>query len=659
MLASCGDSAIFLSPSKEPAKVRVETITAGVMVAPGSEIPFQIARDPVFVGNPESADRLLVELLDAEGILLGEQSYESVDQAGELPPLVLPDLGEGLFVLRTSYLDGEELVEQEQIPFFITSSRFALLGLSSYPASFYPGSGGLLSLNVSMPVGSDPYLEWYLADSLIQAGRVSETGLELEVAAPARSGAYPVTVRLYPFPPVVSQEALPDLDVPAPLSYETQLVVSTEPVLLQSDLLPRRSYLVLHHFLGDLRDSGVRGELFGPVTGADGLPVAPASARAVGDPRLAFEADIFGYRLDGDDGFEMDGLILPVRNGALGPFSLTFRLRPDALPDRAWLLRVQMEDRQMLGLSVDGAGRILLQLGADTRISSPENMLAPGITSVLTVSLWAFAQETLVQLYVDGGVVYSEVIAWSVASASLAAPLAESPEGWMALPGRGVLGGEDGFVGIIDEFGVYFRSESDEPSPDTEIFASAMQQMHGDKLVYAEGFEAATVPEEVTVDGTAEIRTGMLVLGSGSAVSFPAFGFSSEELYVTVILDALAGSTTRFYAEFGPGAGGDALRPAQLVGELIAETADIRSAVLQFSFTHSGPRLSISWPDGKRRELSLPSAAEFAGLRLEVSGAERSPAPVAIESVVAWRERPEIPASLLEPPQPETADDGA
>jgi len=84
-LVSCGDNAIFLSAVDEPAEVRVETIDAGVILAPGSEVPLRVARDPVFIGDPESADRLIVELLDTDGILLGEQIYESVDQADELP----------------------------------------------------------------------------------------------------------------------------------------------------------------------------------------------------------------------------------------------------------------------------------------------------------------------------------------------------------------------------------------------------------------------------------------------------------------------------------------------------------------------------------------------------------------------------------------------
>ena len=626
-LVSCGDSAIFLAPADEPAAVRIETIDAGSILLPGSEVPFRVARDPVFTGDSESADRLIVELLDADGVLLGEQTYESVDQAGELPPLLLPDLGEGLFILRTSYLDGDEVVVTEDVPFFISAGQHRILGLSSFPATLYPGSTGLLSLNLETPPGSDPYLEWYLDDVLIQTGSLSETGTTREIQAPGDTGAYTVRVDLYPTEPLLS-----DPVVPAVVTYATELLVRTESLLEQSDLTPERNYLVLYHYLGDLRDRGARRDLFGSIS---------PGARAIGDPNLAVDSDIFGYRLDGDDGFEIDGFILPVRDGQLTPFSLSFRLRADTILDSAHLVTIESGDQTILQLDIDARGSLVLALADGAAVlASGDRAIETGAVSVITVTVVPVQDVTIVQFYADGEALLSETVPWDARSLLLPDPVAVAEEGWMALPGTARVAGAGGFVGILDEFGVYFRDAADQPSPDTEIFLSAMELVYGEKLVYAEGFDANDLPEAVEIDGSAKVETGRLILGSGASAHFPVFGFSSEELFVTVSLEALPGSRIRFYR----GDGDD------LIAEVIASEVEAESADLQFQFTHTDSVLIFDGPTAEGVQIILDSDVDFTGLRLEVMQTGDEPAQVAVESVVAWRENPEIPASLFEPP---------
>ncbi|MEE8440132.1 MAG: hypothetical protein V3S41_00300, partial [Spirochaetia bacterium] len=431
---------------------------------------------------------------------------------------------------------------------------------------------------------------------------------------------------LFPTEPLLSEGS-----VPAVVTYETELLVSTELFLDQTDLMPERSYFVLYHFLGDLRDSGARTELFESVS---------TGARAIGDPTLAIESDIFGYRLDGNDGFELDGFILPVRDGRLTPFSLSFRLRPDELSDRVHLVEVESGDNVLLDLDIEAEGKLILSLeNGGARVVSGERMVEPGVTSVITVTILPVEEMTIVQFYVDGVAVPSETVEWDASDVVLPDPLAVTEDGWMALPGNARFAGEGGLVGIIDEFGVYFRDDGDRPSHDTEIFHSAMEQVHGETLVYAEGFEGNDLPDIIQVDGAARIEAGRLILSSGGAALFPVFGFNSEELSVTVSLEALPGSLVRFYR----GESDD------LVTEFVAADTEAESTDLQFHFTHSGFVLIVHGPVGEEDRIELDSALDFTGLRLEVKQVGDDPAAIAVESVVAWREYPEIPASLLEP----------
>ncbi|MCK4516274.1 MAG: hypothetical protein KAU31_13515, partial [Spirochaetaceae bacterium] len=344
--------------------------------------------------------------------------------------------------------------------------------------------------------------------------------------------------------------------------------------------------------------------------------------------------------LDGDDGFELDGLILPVRDGRLTPFSLSFRLRPDELSGLLHLAGIESGDQTLLELDIDADGKLILGLedGA-ARLVSGERAIEAGTTSVITVTILPVEDVTIVQFYVNGVAVLSETVEWDARALVLPDPSAVAEGGWMALPGTARIAGEGGLVGIIDEFGVYFRDDGDQPSPDTDIFHSAMEEIHGEKLVYAEGFEASDLPDGIQVDGAAQVETGRLILGSGAAALFPVFGFSSEELFVTVSLEALPGSYLRFYR-------GDS---DDLIAEFAASDVESEDANLQFQFIHSDSVLIVDGPSAEGAQIDLDPGSDFDGLRLEVMQVGDDPAQIAVESVVAWREHPEIPASLLEP----------
>jgi len=631
-LLSCGDSAIFLAPVDEPAQVRIQTIESGSILPPGSSVPLAVERDAVFTGDAESADRLQVELLDPDGVLLGEQTYESVDQADELPALLLPDLGEGLFILRTTYLDGDEVIVTQDTPFYISAGIYEILGLSSFPATFYPGSTGLLSLNLSTPVGSDPWLEWYLDDERFLEGPLSEIGTTGEITVPGDTGAYTVRVELFPSHPVLSSGT-----VPASVSYSTELLVTTDPPLEASDLTPERNYFTLYHYQGDTRDSGARPELF---------PSVSWGTRLIGDPALAVGDDIFGYRLGGDDGFQTDGFALPVRDGVLTPFSLTLRLRPEDSQVREAIVRMETPGATLFELFRTSSGALAAVVnGGSAEVETGAGAIAPEVTSVVTVTVLPVDDRTLLQIYVDGNALATETVSWNASTASLPEAVAETDEGWMALPGLTTVGGAGGFTGIVDEFGVYFRDSGDQPSADTDIFKSAMELVHGEELVYAEGFEGADLPDDVAYEGPAQIDTGRLILGTGASAFFPVFAFSSEELLVDISLEALPGSLIRFYL-------GNRERPtrADMVLEVLAADTEAEGTQLDFRFVHSDSILVVTHPSGEETTIDLDSGGAFTGLRLQVSQTGQTPARIAVESVVAWRENPEIPASLLEPP---------
>jgi hypothetical protein len=121
-------------------------------------------------------------------------------------------------------------------------------------------------------------------------------------------------------------------------------------------------------------------------------------------------------------------------------------------------------------------------------------------------------------------------------------------------------------------------------------------------------------------------------------VLFPVFGFDLEELLVTVSLDDLDGSVLRFATTATDG-------PAFVFvpGDYGMESGD-----LEFRFDHSLQQLTLNAPLGDAVTAELDPGVEFTGLRLEVQNAGDDTAKVAVQSIVAWRENPRLPESILE-----------
>ncbi|MFW6289204.1 MAG: hypothetical protein ACOC2Q_05430, partial [Spirochaetota bacterium] len=420
---SCSENSFLFGPEDELAQVEVHTLSAGELVQSRSEIPVSITRDRVYTGDPESADRLLVELLDHEDTVLAEQSYGSVDQAVNLPPVSLPELADGLYRLRTSYFDGSTLVATDSTPFFIVSGHYRIVGLTSYPASSYPEADGLLRLSLDVPPASDPYLVWKINDTVVESGHLSETGATIAVLAPAAQGVFPVRVELYPFMP----EGVDIASVPAPTDYTAELYVSNSPAPGRTDLVPRDSYFALYHLRGTLRDDGIRSDWF---------PARDFTAEPFGTPRLTVRAGVFGYALDGVSGFRMAGSVWPAHDNELSPISISFRLVPDVLPAESVLMDLTLGATSLATMLVDEAGRVGLRFAsASQELWSAVSMLEPGVSELITVSIVPGDESSRVSFFANGELVSAVETSVATLESLAGARLVAGADRWALLEG--------------------------------------------------------------------------------------------------------------------------------------------------------------------------------------------------------------------------------
>lgn len=621
VVASCSDSSIFLSGVDEPASVEIVTVPNGSIVPPGAEIPLTIHRDPVFAGDPETVDHLVIELMGGDTVV-AEQVVESVDQAVSLPPVLLPEIQPGTYQLRSSYYDGDVLVFSSIITVFVADGSYQLVGLSAYPAAIAPGASGLLTVNLRVPVESNPYLRWQVNGETVREAYLSETGAGIVVTAPEDEGVYPVVVELFPFSPVNEAGEV----LPTTVRYAGELVVTESPALAETDLSPEWNYLSLLHFRGDTSDSGAVTELF---------PRSDTAVIPIGNPELKVEQDIFGYYLDGSSGFTVPAFLLPVVDDRLGPFSMSFRLMLEETLTDACLLSVSGDSgNETLVIDVLADGRLLISLQS-FQVTTPVPVVQPGVPALLTISVWPGDEETQVLVFSDGLISTAAVL--PVTSSDLhpgALPTSSHLDGWALMPGTTTIGGSDSIRGMIDEFGVYFRDDDGAPATKTGIFHEAMRQSHGDNLVYAEGFEGQAVPNELLVDGEVSVTAGRLVLEGGSRVTFPPFSFGESELKLRAEIEATAGAVVKILV-----AGTDQVI-LTLDEPFAAESA---SLPLLLRFAHSGGSLAITREGAPLDLLATVSPELFSGITVDVANSPENSIAVSVSRVVAYTSRPRIP----------------
>lgn len=623
---SCSDSALYLGSVDEEAQVSVESIGPGALVPVGEGIPLRIVRDPVYTGDTDSPDSLIVELLDLDGTVLADQRYDSVSDATVLPPIELPGIADGLYRLRTAYYDGEDLISENAVPFFLVSETYEILGLTSYPASSYPEADALLRLSLDVPSDSDPFLVWRVNDRVVESGYLSQTGSTVAVVAPSAEGVFPVRVDLYPVWPDGADVS----EISAPATYSTELYVSGSPAPARTDLLPEESFFALYHFRGLMRDAGVRTRWFTDRN-------RDFSAVPFGGPALSAHEGLFGYMLDGTSGFEIRGAVWPVFADELSPVSFMFRVLPLELSGVRQLMRIELPAEDLATVLVAEDGQVGLRLGMlNETIWSGIPVLMAGEPETIAVSVVPHPEAATVQFFAGGHLVSSYEIAGIALTEMGAVRLLPATDEWAAVDGgTTVIGAEtDGFAGVIDEVGVFFRDRENAPSTNTELFAQSMRSQYGERLVYAASFEDDAEAESLEVSGEVAVEDGALRISEGASVSFPPFAFEEEDLIVTMELEGAGNAVLRLF-----GIESEALLAEHSVG------IDPEERRQEVTLVHSAGVLTLVSEDGE--EVIADELGEFSGVRLDLVGESGDESPVSVLSIVARRERQAIPEGLF------------
>ena len=230
-------------------------------------------------------------------------------------------------------------------------------------------------------------------------------------------------------------------------------------------------------------------------------------ALAVGTPEVVSLEDGFGYRLNGSNGIQIPWLALPVEGGNLKPFTVSIDLTlEDIAAGGAVVTAAAADNGPSLAIFVDpdqhvpqarlsaGGGGASRSPGRDrpcrrtSATFSPSASFPRGAPSPPSGSLTACRFPREVTRFSLPGI----------------------PQG-----GTTLIGGEKGFKGIVDEFGVYYRDPAGKPSTDPDQFLRAQTMKLGASLVMANGFDGMFLSEGFTVEGNGQQAAGALTLRRG------------------------------------------------------------------------------------------------------------------------------------------------
>lgn len=350
--------------------------------------------------------------------------------------------------------------------FFLVADVYEIVGITPHPQFFYPGGKGLLAANLDVPENTDPYLKWTVDEDTVLEGYVLDGTDVVQISVPERDGVYSIKLELFPIGPDPAN--LITYEYSSSIALEAQFFVSGNQRIELHELYPEENYYSLFHFRGEAHDWGY-GNLEGDTF-------------ELGDPSLAVLDGLFGFYLDGTTGFQVDHVILPTAEGTLQPFSFSVRFALTGGENAGSLLTVLNDaGEQYCRLGFVEDGDLAFEIGEVQSILAGTYLPAGTATSI-TVSIIPDGETIRFLWFVNGLFVHDD-----------AEPYESLPH---ILAGSSMFGGPNGFVGIIDELGIFYVQGDDGPKLDTEVYSRAMKRQFGNDYIFAEGFDGLSVPDQ-------------------------------------------------------------------------------------------------------------------------------------------------------------------
>ncbi len=492
----------------------INSITPGKFVSQEESIPIEI--------DVESLERepseLIVDLLEMDGTVVASQQHVFGGSGGieSLPALKLPQIPEGQYILRYKIydIDGEFFYE-ENVSFFYITKTYEITGIRSYPNAIQPRSTAILKAGILAPEESDPYVHWKVGDSIISQGYLSGGANTVSWSAPEVEGIYSVSLEVFPVKPAQN------MTFSSEIQMATEIYVSTDPSPEQNELQQEENYYSLYHFRGNTADSGYR--------------LKPEKVTFIGAPELRLEGDIYGYYLDGQSGFTMPDLFLPTEGQDLLPFSLVIQgvFRP-LRPNQTLCAVVNNDDSFSFMIKTDNTGRLQAVVRNRTRTAVST---VPDDVSTLFLEVTEKPDTVLISVvpyFEERTGKRSLDVLWYIQDMFLHRESIQIDTTIETAEGSTILGGVNGFIGLVDEFGLYHPRNGDSNRVIEGMYHQVLEEEYGIDLRFAEGFDGIGLPPECKYSGEVTLQQGRAVMQPDSGIELPSLLVRNETLDINV-----------------------------------------------------------------------------------------------------------------------------
>ena len=624
LLASCGESGLLLPPLSEDGDIAVQTVADGAVLGQSDSVSITLEVGP----QGSAPDRVVVSLVDGGGRVVRTVSHTAAEiDRGRVPSLAVAGIEPGLYVVEIEFFGAGSRLGGHERTIFVVNASHRVAGISVYPPFLEPDSLGILRADLDIPAESDPWLRWSFAGRPVSEGRLSDGAGQIVLRSPRTEGVYAVRLELFPQAPRAG-----DFRFSSTIVQNSDLVVREARPGVARGFGPASSFYALLHLAGNLRDAGMRTQLLGEVA---------TPARLIGEPDPRIVQDYFGYFFENGGGIEFNEVLLPFRDGGLEPFSVVVRLLPARVVDGAVLFSAA---------SADGAFALTVRqleegfLAADlrrgersARVVTDVPVAPAGVPLDFNLAVLPGPERTELRWFARGERVGGDMVPIGFPAPSDGAVHA-------AVAGVTRIGGPGGFVGLLGEFGVFFRDANGHPAADIERFRAAGARRFGDDLILAEGFESGLGAVLNAQDAEVNNEAGVLRLAPGGTVVLRPVDLAdgSVVVEVTPVGEEGDGMSTVEAMELrlGHAAEGADILLVRLNGAV--EAAGLSPARLSFSnpfrLTLSIREGAVVVSDDAGGTVSVPLVADPGAIDLTVinRSVDRT---VEIESILVYRDR--------------------
>jgi len=509
-LYSCGDSSFLmtLSDSENAVTIRTSVLSGDILDPEGRElIDISLDYDETVV----VPDSLEIAFLDDQGLEISEpQIIKGDDLNKPLPSLSLVSPDEGQYSVRIRAFDIEStLLKEEIVPFFYFSKALSIKGLSAYPNVFTTGGQGLIFPDVE---GADnSWVRWSMDNEIIEEGFLFRYRDGFVWKAPFLEGVYGLRMELFPFEPKGAINGTYKFS--SPIRSDIEIFVTSKGAVDPGSLYPDKSYSTLIHFNGTVRDQGTNS----------------SDVSIIGNPEVKREGKKLGFYLEKSSGYKINKNILPVSDGKILPFSATFSyFLFDSLKD-ANFLDISSNGESLFSIKTDEAGVLVGELYQSGLNIKDISGILPEKYNEITLSLVPGLDKIIFLWYGDGILLSSNEF--------------EYRPGILDGNYISVIGADNSFEGLLDEFGIYNKDKDGNDNIDDNIFLRRINRKYNsDKIIKAYGFDGLYFSDKN--NPSLKVNMGSLYLEPGSVFQFLNSDSDFLHLFINIDFEEISDSTS-------------------------------------------------------------------------------------------------------------------